>query len=405
MVGVTSARALAPAAGTDFVAVVNPLAGRVPVVATPTAEVLAFHRRLPGYAPTPLLSLPAMAERLGVASVLVKAESSRFGLPSFKMLGASWAVYRALCERIGADLEPWQDVDELAARLAPLRPLTLAAATDGNHGRAVARVARWLGLGAHVFVPSNTSVARIAGIAGEGAKVIVVQGNYDAAVTRSAEEEGPRTVVISDTSWPGYRDVPRRVIEGYSTMFTEVDEALAAGGRRQPDVLVVPIGVGALAAAAVAHVQRHGSTTAVVGVEPTEAACTTESARAGEIVTLEGEQHSIMAGLNCGTPSPVAWPLVSTGVAGFLTIGDEWARRAVRELAAVGIEAGETGGAALGGVDALRERGADGELARLFGPTADVLVLVTEGASDPAAWWQILGVEMVGDIAGGMDGG
>ncbi|MHB1555037.1 MAG: diaminopropionate ammonia-lyase [Acidimicrobiales bacterium] len=397
----SSAQAVAPATGTEFAAVVNPLAGPVPRVEVPTAEVLAFHRRLPGYEPTPLLSVPALAERLGVASLLVKAESSRFGLPAFKMLGASWAVYQALRERLGADPGPWHDVDELAERLSPLRPFTLVAATDGNHGRAVARMARLVGLGARIFVPSGTTDARIAGIAGEGAEVIVVPGNYDAAVARSAEEEGPRSAVISDTSWPGYREVPRWVTEGYSTMFAEIDSSLAAAGRRQPDAVVVPIGVGALAAAAVEHAQRHGSRGALVGVEPTDAACATASALAGELVTLRGEQHSIMAGLNCGTPSPVAWPLVSRGMTGFLTIGDEWARRAVRELAAVGVEAGETGAAALGGLDALRDRGGAEALERVFAPTADVLVLVTEGASDLGAWRRILGVEVVGTPGGG----
>ncbi len=397
----SSAQAVAPATGTEFAAVVNPLAGPVPRVEVPTAEVLAFHRRLPGYEPTPLLSVPALAERLGVASLLVKAESSRFGLPAFKMLGASWAVYKALRERLGADPGPWHDVDELAERLSPLRPFTLVAATDGNHGRAVARMARLVGLGARIFVPSGTTDARIAGIAGEGAEVIVVPGNYDAAVARSAEEEGPRSAVISDTSWPGYREVPRWVTEGYSTMFAEIDSSLAAAGRRQPDAVVVPIGVGALAAAAVEHAQRHGSRGALVGVEPTDAACATASALAGELVTLRGEQHSIMAGLNCGTPSPVAWPLVSRGMTGFLTIGDEWARRAVRELAAVGVEAGETGAAALGGLDALRDRGGAEALERVFAPTADVLVLVTEGASDLGAWRRILGVEVVGTPGGG----
>ena len=398
----SSAQAVAPATGTEFAAVVNPLAGPVPRVEVPTAEVLAFHRRLPGYEPTPLLSVPALAERLGVASLLVKAESSRFGLPAFKMLGASWAVYKALREGLGADPEPWHDVDELAERLSPLRPFTLVAATDGNHGRAVARMARLVGLGARIFVPAGTTDARIAGIASEGAEVIVVPGNYDTAVARSAEEEGPRSAVISDTSWPGYSEVPRWVTEGYSTMFAEIDSSLAAAGRRQPDAVVVPIGVGALAAAAVEHAQRHGSRGALVGVEPTDAACATASALAGELVTLRGEQHSIMAGLNCGTPSPVAWPLVSRGMTGFLTIGDEWARRAVRELAAVGVEAGETGAAALGGLDALRDRGGAEALERVFGPTADVLVLVTEGASDLGAWRRILGVEVVGTPGGGV---
>ena len=396
--------------GSEFQAVVNPLVGAADELRAPAGggtvgagEVLAFHRRLPGYEPTPLLSAPSMAERLGVGSLLLKCESARFGLPSFKMLGASWATYRALSERLGEDPEPWSDVHDLARRIAGLRPLSLVAATDGNHGRAVARMARLLGLGARIFVPEGTSRARIDAIAGDGAEVVVVPGGYDAAVARSAEDAGPSAVVISDTSWPGYADVPRWVIEGYATMFTEIDDALAAGRRGLPDVVVVPIGVGALAAAAVLHVHRHwgrgggsGAGPVVVGVEPADAACATASALAGKLLTLDGEQRSIMAGLNCGTPSPVAWPLVSRGVAGFVTIGDEWARRAVRELAAAGIEAGETGAAALAGVDALHDEGYGGPLRSLLAPDVSVLVLVTEGASDLAAWRRILGVEAVG---------
>lgn len=381
----------------------NPLAGPVPSApATASAagpeDVLAFHRRLPGYSPTPLVSVPAMAGRLGVGSVLLKCDSARFGLPSFKMLGASWATYRALCQRLGDDLEPWRDVEELKARLQGLRPFSLAAATDGNHGRAVARMARLLGLGARIFVPEGTTTARIAAIAGEGADVVVVPGGYDDAVARSAREEGERCAVISDTSWPGYADVPRWVIEGYSTMFAEIDEVLCRAGDAWPDVVVVPVGVGALAAAAVTHAHRTGTgleRPLVVGVEPANAACVTESVLAGELVTLDGPQCSIMAGLNCGTPSPVAWLVVSRGVAGFVTIGDDWSRRAVRELASVGIEAGETGAAALGGLDALSTVGS-GALRDLLVPDASLLVLVTEGASDPAAWRRILGVKLIG---------
>lgn len=405
--------AIAQAAGpaTSARIVENPLAESVPapaVAAVPGGPaspetVRAFHRRLPGYAPTPLLSAPALAGRIGVGSLLLKCDSSRFGLPSFKMLGASWATYRALQERLGQDLEPWRDVDELRARLEPLRPFSLAAATDGNHGRAVARMARLLGLGARIFVPEGTTAARIDAIAGEGAEVVVVPGGYDDAVARSAQEEGARSAVISDTSWPGYADVPRWVIEGYATMFAEIDDALALAGARWPDVVVVPVGVGALAAAAVAHVRRtvdgHGSDGSsrpvIIGVEPSEAACVTESALAGSPVTLDGPQRSIMAGLNCGTPSPVAWPAVSQGLAGFAVIADEWSRRAVRELAAVGVEAGETGAAALGGLSALAAAGG-GPLGDLITTGASVLALVTEGASDLVAWRRILGVEEVG---------
>lgn len=384
-------------------AVANPLAGPLDALAAPPAGVADFHRRLPGYAPTPLLSLPQLAERLGVAELLLKCESSRLGLPAFKMLGASWASWRALCDHLGTEPGPWSSIDELAELLKGVLPLSLVAATDGNHGRAVARMARLLGFDARIFVPEGTTPGRIDAIASEGAAVTVVPGGYDDAVARSASEAGPRSLVVSDTSWPGYMDVPRYVIEGYATMFEEIDIALSAADRPGPDVVVVPIGVGALAAAAVVHYWAPSSPGAppgvtLLGVEPTDAACVTASALAGRVTTLSGEQRSIMVGLNCGTPSPVAWPVVSRGFGGFITVDDDWARDAVRTLASVGVEAGETGAAALAGVTALRT-GADDEvspLAALVGRDSRILCLMTEGASDPVGWRRILGTEVVG---------
>src|ERR687897_492475 len=223
----------------------SPLAASV----RPGGQVQAFHRRLPGYAPTPLRDLPELAERLGVGRLLVKDESSRMGLPAFKILGASWATYRVLCDRLG-DEPAWDTLDDLAAVVADrLGPLHLVAATDGNHGRAVARMARLLRLSATILVPDGTAGARIDGIASEGADVVVVPGTYDDAVAESAAlASAERDVVISDTSWPGYEDTPRRVIEGYSTIFAEVGAQLD----RPPDLAMVPLGVGALGASAAA---------------------------------------------------------------------------------------------------------------------------------------------------------
>jgi len=186
---------------------------------------------------------------LGVGQVLLKDESSRLGLPAFKILGASWAIYRALELRIGTTLEPWQTLADLAKRLAPLRPLTLSAATDGNHGRAVAHMARLLGFESRIYVPAGTAQARIDAIASEGARVEVVDGTYDEAVARSALDASERCLVISDTSWPGYEEVPCWVIDGYSTIFWEVDDELARLGQEDPQLVIVQVGVGALAAA------------------------------------------------------------------------------------------------------------------------------------------------------------
>lgn len=373
----------------------NPRVSPVLDIAAPGREPQAFHRRMPGYAPTPLIEAPELAQMLGVGHVWIKDESSRLGMPAFKLLGASWAIYRTLAERLGAEVEPWQTVDELAERCAVLRPLTLATATDGNHGRAVARMARLLGFTAHIFVPKGTAEARIIAIASEGARVTVVEGSYDDAVERAAAEASERCLVISDTAWPGYESVPRRVIEGYSTIFYEVDDQLKERDQAGPDLIAVQIGVGALAAAVIAHYRHREALVQpkIVGVEPIGAACVLASIQAGRIVSVPGPHTSIMAGLNCGTPSPIAWPLMEAGIDLFVAVEDERALQAMRQLAALGIVAGETGGAGLAGLlEVLTGREADAARAALgVDSTTRVLILVTEGATDPVAYERIVG--------------
>lgn len=359
------------------IVVLNPL--RVPSRGCPpvgSGAALAFHRRLPEYAPTPLAELPGLAESLGVGRLWVKDESTRMGLPSFKILGASWATYRLLIERLGAEPE-WDDIAGLRAGIAALGHLTLAAATDGNHGRAVARVARLLGLTAMIFVPAGTAVSRIDGIESEGATVKVVDGTYDEAVMTSAAHASDDVLVVSDTSWKGYTEVPRSVIAGYETIFAEAD-----GQGSGPDVVVVQMGVGALAAAVVHHYAGRAS---VVVVEPETAACGLRSAESGHPVLVPGPHPSIMAGLNCGSVSPVAWPVVSAGADVFVAIDDSSTERSMRDLARVGIVAGETGAAGLAGLRAVAAEGSY----PLHGRR--VLVINTEGATDPASYQRIVG--------------
>src|ERR671911_2822590 len=264
----------------------------------PDRTPLRFHRRLPGYVETPLVDAPKLASALGVGKVFVKDESSRLGLPAFKILGASWAVYRALEERLGENFGGWEEIWELEERLEPLRPLSLVAATDGNHGRAVARVARLFGLGAKIFVPGGMATARREAIASEGAEVIVVDGTYDEAVERSAEEAGERGLVISDMSWPGYERIPSWVIEGYSTMLWELDDELERRGEAGPDLVVVQVGVGAFAAAVARHFRgpRRARRPKLVGVEPEDAACLLESVAAGGVRSGAGPHRSLLAG-------------------------------------------------------------------------------------------------------------
>ena len=349
---------------------------------------LAFHRRLPGYVPTPLVDAPELAARLGVARVLLKVESSRLGLPAFKMLGASWATYRSIVDRLGHEPE-WSTIDDLARACDPLRPLSLAAATDGNHGRAVARMAKLLGFGAHIFVPDDMAEARIDAIRSEGAEVTIVHGTYDDAVARSAQEASDRCLVISDTSWPGYVDPPRRVIEGYATIFTEVDDELDARGLPQPDTVFLCTGVGAFAASGVAHYRNAGRATKLVTVEPADADCVLESLRAGEMVEVPGPHRSMMVGLNCGNASLIAFPVLRSGIDAAIAIGDDRAVTSMKLLAGLGIVAGETGAASFAGALTVHELGGDSLVG--MGPDSTVMCVVTEGATDPANWERIVG--------------
>jgi len=369
---------------------------RAAEVAGPGADPRALHRTLPGYAPTPLRPAPRLAARLGLARVWVKDESARLGLPAFKILGASWAGWCALAERLGLDPAATPDpLGALRAHAAELRGVRLAAATDGNHGRGVARVARWLGLPARIFVPAGTARARIEAIAGEGAELVEVAGSYDDTVARAAAEQEHGAILVQDHAWPGYEALPRRVIEGYATLFAEIDEQLAAAGAAAPRLALIQTGVGALAAAAVQHWRRPGlaraARPALANVEPTGAACVLESVAAGRIVTVPAGAHSsLMAGLNCGTPSSVAWPAMQQGMDAFVAVSDARAVEAMRALARDGIVSGESGAAGVAGLLALcDDPAARARLALDAG--AEVLAISTEGATDPASWERWVG--------------
>jgi diaminopropionate ammonia-lyase len=368
---------------------VNPLAVPGLVVPPPEKGAIRLHRRLPGYQPTPLRSLPALARRLRLGAVEVKDESSRLGLPAYKVLGAVWAVSRALGH-------PGEGLEVIAARLGPRPALRLVTATDGNHGRGVARVGRWLGVPAEIYLPAGTAQARLRAIQSEGARTVEVPGTYDDAVARAAATQGPEVLLIQDHGWPGYEEIPGWVAEGYETIFTEIAEARATTATPDPDVVLVQIGVGTLAAAALRHFRAAGREhrPALVGVEPTGAACALQSIEAGHRVMIPaGTDASIMAGLNCGTPSSTAWPLLRDGMDAFVAVEDEQAREAMRLLAEHGVVAGESGAAGLAGLLELLEGESSGDVSERLGlgPGARVLLLVTEGATDPEAWSRITG--------------
>ncbi|MFF1818735.1 pyridoxal-phosphate dependent enzyme [Kribbella sp. NPDC058245] len=310
-------------------------------------EVLAFHQSVPTYRPTPLTSVPALAAELRVGQVLVKDESQRLGLPAFKALGAWWAIDRALQERPG--------------------PVELVTATDGNHGRAVARRASMLGLRAQVFVPDMVPEVAIAAIRDEGATVSVVPGSYDAAVAEAAAYAVGERLLIQDSAWPGYEVVPQLIVDGYSTLFREIAAA--------PDLVVVPMGVGSVAQAAVTHFRSEAPAPMMLGVEPSAAACVTASLLAGELLSIPTSK-TVMAGLNCGTPSTLAWPVLRSGLDHAITVEDDEALQASADLGTAGISSGPSGAAALAGLRAARSRLA-------LGPDSTVILISTEAG--PAA--------------------
>ena len=224
--------------------------------------------------------------------------------------------------------------------------------------------------------------------------MIVVDGTYDEAVERSADEAGERALLVSDMSWPGYERIPLWVIEGYSTMLWEIDDALESRNEEGPDLVVVQVGVGAFAAAVARHFRSPGASSRpkLMSVEPASADCLLESVAAGRIVSVPGPHDSIMSGLDCGRPSLVAWPTVSRGIDLLVAIDDGLAREAMRLASESGIESGETGAAGLGGLLELLRAGEEEKTRRALGVCEETRVLIfnCEGATDADAYRRIM---------------
>jgi diaminopropionate ammonia-lyase len=372
---------------------VNMRAGNPEIIREPGPSSLSFHSRLPRYAASPLRVSAGAAEALGCGTVWIKDESDRFGLPSFKVLGASYAVYRELKRREGFGDDAWQSLEELRTLCRSILPRGLVTATDGNHGRGVARTASWLGAEAKVFVPAGTAAARIEGIVSEGAEVEVVEGDYDAAVDAAADSSSDDMWLIQDTAWKGYERIPGWIVEGYRTIMEEMEDQMAALGARRPDLVAVQIGVGSLAAAVIGHFKRsREEVPVVIGVEPEGAACAYESIRAGTPVTVPGPHTSVMAGLNCGTLSSIAWPMIRDGADILAVVSDEEAFEAMNILAGDGIVSGESGSAGLAGAAALlRSEGAFEIFESLgLGEKPDLLLISTEGITDPTLYRRVV---------------
>ena len=339
------------------------------------ARVREFHRTLPGYEPTPLYRRGALARSLGIGELYVKHEGARFGLGAFKGLGASWALH-CLTRRQPGSFE------------------TVSAASEGNHGRAVAWAARLAGIPCTIFLPAHVARERVENIRGEGASVTLVDGSYEDAVRRcDAESREHGWQVISDVGYDGYLDIPELVVAGYHTLFQEVDEQLDAAAWPPPDLVLIPGGVGGILHAGVAHYAHRAGAPRVVGVEPSSADCLTASLESpeGGPAPATGDGETTMACLNCAEVSLSSWPAIRSGVDAMIAIDDPDAMEGVRLLyreapGEPALEAGTSGAATTGAIGALmrdpRLSGLRRHLA--LGSSSRVLVVCTEGAINRA---------------------
>jgi diaminopropionate ammonia-lyase len=359
-------------------------------------QIRRFHRQIPGYRMSPLKGLPHLAARLGLGGIWVKDESARLDLGSFKVLGGSYAIYRLIKQRLGLE---GQDVPLSALTAGPLRdklgPLVFAAATDGNHGRGVAWSAAQMGFPSVIYVHKLTSRQRIEAIARNGAQVVVVDGTYDDAVRqvcRDAQRNGWE--VISDTAWDGYESIPTWVMQGYTTLLSEAQEQLAGQGLAQPTHLLVQAGVGSLAAATIGfYATLFGDRRPLsVVVEPTRAACLYESTLHGDGQphSVGGDLDTIMAGLACGTPNPLAWRVLRECADYFAVCPDYVAAKGMRVYGVPlrgdpVIVSGESGAVTLGALMYLVEYDGARELRdqMKIGAESQILLINSEGNTSP----------------------
>ncbi|MEM8951195.1 MAG: diaminopropionate ammonia-lyase [Pseudomonadota bacterium] len=364
----------------------------------------------PGYRPTPLLDLDGLAKSMGVARVWYKNEAERFGLDSFKALGGAYAIAELIMRKAAASgfATPVSSPLLFAGNYRELAStITVASATDGNHGRSVAWGARLFGCRAVIYIHATVSEGRKQAIEKYGAEVRRVEGNYDDSVRQcaaDAEENG--WTVISDTSYPGYTAIPIDVMQGYGVMAAEAIAALPPD--EEPTHVFVQGGVGGMAAAVAAHLawRWQKRRPMLVAVEPVQAACLMASAKAGGPATVSGDLDTIMAGLSCGEPSLLAWDVLEEATDALMTVPDHAAEGTMRLLADGTngdrpLVAGESGVAGLAGaitvsqVEALRTRLAMDRQSR-------ILVFGTEGATDPELYESIVGKSADAVMSGAM---
>ncbi|MCL2842029.1 MAG: diaminopropionate ammonia-lyase [Oscillospiraceae bacterium] len=365
------------------------------------AQVRAFHQSFPQYAETPLVCLPHLAQKLGVRGIFVKDESKRFGLNAFKVLGGSYAMAKYIAGVLGREMSelPYEVLTGNAVRDA-LGEVTFFTATDGNHGRGVAWAANQLGQKSVVYMPFGSAPYRLEKIQAEGATATIEDMNYDDAVRLAyrASQNVPNGVVIQDTAWDGYEEIPGWIMQGYGTMALEADEQMQAAGMA-PTHMLLQAGVGSLAGAVQGYfAERYGNgCPKAVIVEPHVADCHYQSAVAGGYRTVDGEMQTIMAGLACGEPNTISWEILKHWSDCFVSCPDWVAARGMRMSAAplpgdAPILSGESGAVGLGLLSAIMEQDDLSGLREALGLDADSVVLLfsTEGNTDPQKYQDIV---------------
>jgi diaminopropionate ammonia-lyase len=354
-----------------------------------------FHDGIPGFEMSPLKSLRKMAKYIGIDGLWVKDESCRLNLNSFKVLGGSYAIYRFIKERLKLSGEFTYE-EMISGKIKLLTgEITFATATDGNHGRGVAWAANKLGHKSVIYVHKNTSIARIEAIRSYGATVKVIDGNYDDAVeqiSKDAKKNGWE--IISDTSWPGYEKIPTWIMQGYTTIVSEIQEQFSAQGVLYPTHVFVQAGVGALAASVIGHYHALLKDKAPISVivEPDKAACLYNSMKIGDGKphNFPGELDTIMAGLACGDPSPIAWKVLTESADVFISVPDYIAAEGMRMYAVPlkgdpFVVSGESGAVTLA---TLKHIMFNSELKELkeklkLDKNSKVLLINSEGNTDP----------------------
>lgn len=364
----------------------------------------AFHKSFPQYSPTPLAPLSHMAEKLGLGGIYIKDESCRFGLNAFKVLGGSFAMARFIARRLH------RDVSELPYEVLTSQKLkdefgrfTFFTATDGNHGRGVAWSANKLGQKAVVFMPKGSSPVRLENIRKEGATATIEEANYDECVRIAAAQSAktPNSVVIQDTAWEGYEEIPAWIMQGYGTMALEAAAQLKDLGMERPTHILVQAGVGSLASAVQGYFANlfQGCCPTTVIVEPNAADCVYRSAAAGDGGTriVRDDMKTIMAGLACGEPNTIGWDILKNHSAYFVSCPDEISAKGMRTLGAPlrgdpQVISGESGAVTMGLLSAVMERESLKDLRRALrlDKSSRVLLFSTEGDTDPEKYRRIV---------------